>query len=47
MSERYELKMSAVSTEESILERSALDRVVFPVPIPPVITINPFFSLIP
>ncbi len=39
--------MSAVSTEGSILESSALDRVVFPVPIPPVMTMNPFFSWIP
>ena len=41
------LKMRAVSVDSSRSERSFLQRVVLPVPIPPVMTMNPFFSVMP
>jgi len=47
ISERAGLKMRAVATESSRPARRERHRVVLPVPIPPVMMMNPFFSPIP
>ena len=47
ISERAGLKISALAVDPSRPARRARQRVVFPVPIPPVTTMNPFFSPIP